>query len=86
MIEIDRYRLSGSSEWVKMGAFRPEKENEDLPDYGLRLAQKKVGPRQTAEGLREGERCPWSIPRPLREPFLGLRLLVLPPNGSFLRA
>ena len=86
MIGIDRWILSGSSERMKMGAFRPEKENGDLPDYGLRLAQKKVGPRQTAEGLREGERCPWSIPRPLRKPFLGLRLLVLPPNGSFLRA
>ena len=79
-------RLSEDSERMKMGAFRLEKENEDLPDYGLRLAQKKVGPRQTAEGLREGERCSWSIPRPLREPFLGLQLLVLPPNGSFLRA
>ena len=54
---------------MKMEAFRPEEENEDLPDYGLRLAQKKAGPRQTAEGLREGERCPWSTPRPLREPF-----------------
>ena len=86
MIEIDRYRLSGSSEWMKMEAFRPEEENEDLSDHGLRLAQKKVGPRQTADGLREGERCPWSTSRPLREPFLGLRLLVLPPNGSFLRA
>jgi len=50
--------LSGSSEWTKTEAFRPEKENEDLPDYGLRLAQKKAGPRQTADGLREGERCP----------------------------
>ena len=69
-----------------MEAFRPEKENEDLPDYGLRLAQKKAGPRQTADGLREDKRCPWSTPRPLREPFLGLRLLVLLPNGSFLRA
>ena len=71
---------------MKMEAFRPEEENEDLPDYGLRLAQKKADPRQTPEGLREGERCPWSTPRPLLEPFLGLRLLVLPPNGSFLRA
>ena len=86
MIEIVGLILSGSSEWVRIGAFRPEKENEDLPDYGLRLAQKKVGPRQTVEGLREVERCPWSIPRPLRKPFFGLRLLVLPPNGSFLRA
>ena len=43
---------------MEMGVFRPEKENEDLSDHGLRLAQKKVGPRQTAEGLREGERCP----------------------------
>ena len=86
IIGIDGYRLSGSSEWVKMEAFRPEKENEDLSGHGLRLAQKKAGPRQTAEGLREGERCPWSTPRPLRKPFLGLRLLVLPPNGSFLRA
>ncbi len=43
---------------MKTEAFRPEKENEDLSDHGLRLAQKKVGPRQTAEGLREGERCP----------------------------
>ena len=71
---------------MKMGAFRPEEANEDLSDHGLRLAQKKAGPRQTAEGLREGERCPWSTPRPLRKPFLGLQLLVLPPNGSFLRA
>lgn len=69
MIGIDGYRLSGSSEWMKMEVFRPEKENEDLPDHGLRLEQKKAGPRQTAEGLREGERCPLSIPRPLREPF-----------------
>ena len=69
-----------------MEAFRPEKENEDLSDYDLRLAQKKAGLRETAEGLREGGRCPWSTPRPLREPFLRLRLLVLPPNGSFLRA
>ena len=86
MIRIDEYRLSGSSERMKMGVFRPEEENEDLSDHGLRLAQKKAGLRETAEGLREGERCPWSTPRPLREPFLGLRLLVLPPNGSFLRA
>lgn len=86
MIEIDRYSLSGSSEWMKTEAFRPEEENGDLSDYGLRLAQKKAGPRQTAEGLREGERCPWSTPRPLREPFLRLQLLVLPSNGSFLRA
>ena len=50
--------LSGSSEEMKMGAFRPEEENEDLSDHGLRLAQKKAGPRQTADGLREGERCP----------------------------
>ena len=41
-----------------MEAFRPEEENGDLSDHGLRLAQKKAGPRQTAEGLREGERCP----------------------------
>lgn len=86
MIRIDEYRFSGSSERMKMEAFRPEKENEDLSDHGLRLAQKKVGPRQTAEGLREGERCSWSTPRPLREPFLRLQLLVLPSNGSFLRA
>lgn len=71
---------------MKTEAFRPEKENEDLPDYGLRLAQKKAGLRETAEGLREGERCHWSTPRPLCKPFLGLQLLVLPPNGSFLRA
>ena len=58
MIGIVGLMLSGSSEWMKMGAFRPEKENEDLPDYGLRLAQKKADPRQTADGLREGERCP----------------------------
>ena len=45
MIEIVGLILSGSSERMKMGAFRPEKENEDLPDYGLRLAQKKAGPR-----------------------------------------
>lgn len=45
MIGIVGLMLSGSSELMKMGAFRPEKENEDLPDYGLRLAQKKVGPR-----------------------------------------
>ena len=43
---------------MKTEAFRPEEENEDLSDYGLRLAQKKAGPRQTADGLREGERCP----------------------------
>ena len=43
---------------MKMEAVRPEEENEDWPDYGLRLAQKKAGPRQTADGLREGERCP----------------------------
>ena len=43
---------------MKTEAFRPEKENEDLSDHGLRLAQKKAGPRETAEGLREGERCP----------------------------
>ena len=27
-----------------MEAFRPEEENGDLPDYGLRLAQKKSRP------------------------------------------
>ena len=42
---------------MKTEAFRPEIENEDLSDYGLRLAQKEAGPRQTADGLREGERC-----------------------------
>ena len=32
MIGIVGLMLSGSSEWMKMGALRPEKENEDLPD------------------------------------------------------
>jgi len=52
MIGIVGLMLSGSSEWMKMGAFRPEREREGVSERCLRLSRTDRGQQSRGWGLR----------------------------------